>query len=276
MGGHCTGKSKRLMLTVGIIGYGAIGKALYQAIADKQAGAVRCAAVLVRSPRSGGQAANVITADADYFLRQSFDTVIECAGHEAVRSLGERVLQRADFMVTSVGAFTDDALFGRLRAAARQSGRRLILPAAGIGALDTLAAAATAPLEKVTITVRKNIAAWYGTPAEAVCDLDALREAATVYEGPVREGARLYPANVNISAAVALAGIGLDKTVLRIIADPAISTHIVEVEAVGAFGRFYFMEDVMPSPENPKTGTIVAMALIKTLRQLSSELLIGA
>ncbi len=103
-----------------------------------------------------------------------------------------------------------------------------------------------------------------------------MHDAAILYEGSVREGARLYPANVNISAAVALAGIGLDKTTLRIIADPAISTHIVEVEAVGEFGRFNFMEDVIPAPENPKTGKIVAMALIKTLRQLTSELLIGA
>jgi aspartate dehydrogenase len=79
---------------------------------------------------------------------------------------------------------------------------------------------------------------------------------------------------VNISAAVALAGLGFDRTRLRIFADPTIQTHVVEVEAEGAFGRFRFVEDVAVS-EHRKTGRIVAMALIKTLRQMSSALVVG-
>ena len=97
-----------------------------------------------------------------------------------------------------------------------------------------------------------------------------------LYDGPVREGARLYPQNVNIAAAVALSGIGLDRTRLVIIADPAITTHQVEIAARGAFGSFRFAEDVIPSVENPKTGRLVAMALVKTVRQLRSTLVIGA
>jgi aspartate dehydrogenase len=124
--------------------------------------------------------------------------------------------------------------------------------------------------------VRKDPASWKGTAAEAVCDLDRLSAPVVLYEGPVREGARRYPANVNISAAAALAGIGPDRTELRIVADPGIATHVVELEAEGAFGRFAFTEDVLPSEENRKTGRIVAMALTRTLRQLSSPIVIGA
>ena len=83
--------------------------------------------------------------------------------------------------------------------------------------------------------------------AETLVDLDTLRSRIHVFDGPVREGARLYPQNVNISAAAAIAGIGLDRTRVVIVADPTITTHIVELEAKGTFGRFTFMEDVPSS-----------------------------
>ena len=92
----------------------------------------------------------------------------------------------------------------------------------------------------------------------------------------VREGARLYPQNVNISAAAALAGIGLDRTRVVIVADPTLTTHIVELEATGTFGRFTFMEDVTVSEENRKTGKLVAMAMVKSVRQLASTLVMAA
>ena len=91
----------------------------------------------------------------------------------------------------------------------------------------------------------------------------------------MREGARLYPANVNISAAAALASLGLDRTTSRIIADPTVENHTIEVEAEGAFGRFHFLEVAVPDENNPKTGKIVALALIKTVRQLTSTLVVG-
>jgi aspartate dehydrogenase len=97
-----------------------------------------------------------------------------------------------------------------------------------------------------------------------------------IYRGTVREGAARYPQNVNISAAVALAGIGLDRTELTIVADPTIQSHVIEIFAEGAFGSFRFSEDVLPTAENPKTGRLVAMAVIKTLRQFAAPIVIGA
>jgi aspartate dehydrogenase len=131
-------------------------------------------------------------------------------------------------------------------------------------------------LDRVAMTVRKDPSAWYGTEAEGMCDLASLRAPLVIYDGPVRDGARRYPQNVNIAAAVALAGIGLDRTQLTIVADPTIRTHVVEIEASGAFGSFRFVEDVEPSADNPKTGKLVAMAVIKTIRQLAAPVVIGA
>lgn len=258
-----------MTIRLGLIGYGAIGKHVEAARLDD----IDLIAVLVKRPRNVGQ----LTHEPDRFFSHRFDAVAECAGHDAVRAHGERVLEGgADFLVTSVGAFTDTALFDRLLAAAKASARRLILPSAGIGALDILSAAAVGGLESVTVTVRKDPTAWKGTVAEKSLDLDTLKEPHVVFDGPVREGARLYPQNVNISAAAALAGIGLDKTRLVIVADPTIDTHIVELEAGGAFGRFTFREDVAISEENRKTGKLVAMAIVKSIRQLASPLIVAA
>ena len=262
-------------LRVGLIGFGAIGSALWAAIAEGRAGDAVCPAVLVRTGRS--RPGVPLTADADGFFGERLDAVVECAGHAAVRQHGERALAAgADLVVTAVGALVDDALRARLEAAARAAGRRLVIPSAGIGALDMLGAAAVGGLDRVRVTVRKDPASWKGTAAEAVCDLDALAGPVVLYQGPVREGARRYPSNVNISAAAALAGIGMDRTELCIVADPGIATHVVELEAEGAFGSFRFVEDVLPSDENRKTGRIVAMALTRTVRQLSAPVVVGA
>lgn len=242
-----------MTLRLGLIGYGAIGKHVEAALKGGQIENIDLVAALVRRPRGG---AGLLTHEPERFFAQEFDAVAECAGHEAVRAYAVRALESgADLLVTSVGAFTDDALFERL---------------------DILSAAAVGGLDSVTVTVRKDPSAWKGTVAESLVDLDRLKEPHVVFDGPVREGAKLYPQNVNISAAAAIAGIGLDRTRVVIVADPTIATHIVELEAVGAFGRFTFREDVAVSEENRKTGKLVAMAMIKSVRQLASSLVVAA
>jgi aspartate dehydrogenase len=264
-------------MKLGLIGHGAIARHVLAALDSGGLPAVEIPAVLVRRERVATPEPREITNDVARFLRHGFDVVLECAGHQAVRDHGERVLEAGvDLLVTSIGAFVDDALFKRVRKAAETAGCRLILPSAGIGALDILSAASVGGLDEVIITVRKDAASWRGTVATESHDLDRLAGPVVLYDGPVREGARLYPQNVNIAAAVALAGIGLDRTRLVIVADPAIASHQVEIAARGAFGSFRFAEDVVPSAENPKTGRLVAMALIKTLRQLRSTVIVGA
>ncbi|BBK34464.1 aspartate dehydrogenase [Stella humosa] len=261
---------------IGLIGLGAIGRDLLERIGTGTLGPIEAAAVLVRRPRPDSGVPG-LTHDPDRFFAAGFDAVVEGAGHQAVRDHGERALRAgADLLLTSVGALTDDALFARLQQAASDSGRRLILPSAGIGALDILAAGAVGGLDRVTVTVRKDPLSWKGTIAERQVDLDGLTAPFVLHDGPVREGARAYPQNVNISAAAALAGIGLDRTRLVIVADPGITVHVVEIEAEGHFGRFTFREEIIPTDDNPKTGRLVAMAVAKTVRQLASPLVIGA
>jgi aspartate dehydrogenase len=261
-------------MQLGLIGCGAIGTEVVRAAKEGGLGpGVQLAAVLVRRPRAASDP--LITHDPEIFFDRDLDAVVECAGHQAVREHGVRCLERADLVLTSIGALVDDDLRARLEWAAARGGR-LTVASAGIGALDILGAAAIGGLERVQMTVRKDPSAWWGTEAERLCDLASLREPLVIYEGSVREGAARYPQNVNISAAVALAGLGLDRTQLTIVANPTIQSHVIEIFAEGAFGSFRFTEDVEPTPENPKTGRLVAMAVIKTIRQLAAPVVIGA
>ncbi|MCC6469844.1 MAG: aspartate dehydrogenase [Alphaproteobacteria bacterium] len=259
---------------LGLIGLGAIGRQVIAAAWDGKLPGVEVAAILVRKPRVPAEAD--VTHEPDRFFARRLDAVVEGAGHQAVRDHGERALKSgADLLITSVGALTDDALRERLVAAARAAKRRLILPSAGIGSLDILAGAAVGGLDSVEIVVRKQPEAWLGTEAEGKIDLMNLKAPVTIYDGPVRDGARRFPQNVNISAATALAGIGLDRTRLVIVADPTIRTHVVEVHARGAFGKYDFVEDVIPTDENPKTGKLVGMAVVKAIRQLTQPMVVG-
>lgn len=263
-------------MRVGLIGLGAIGGEIVRLAESGSLGeGLELVAVLVRRERSP-LAGTLVTTDLGAFLATGPEVVLEVAGHSALRDHGEACLAAgADLVITSAGALTDDGLLKRLLAAARARRTRLAIASAGIGALDILAGAAVGGLDRVRVKVAKDPSAWYGTAAERLVDLANLTEPTVIFQGTVREGAALYPQNVNISAAAAFAGLGLDRTELVILADPTITKHVVEIDAEGTFGKFHFREDVEPTKENPKTGEIVAMAVVKTLRQLSSPFVVG-
>jgi aspartate dehydrogenase len=105
--------------------------------------------------------------------------------------------------------------------------------------------------------------------------LEGLTAPLRVFEGTAREGARGFPANVNVAAALSLAGIGPDRTRLEIWADPAVerNTHRIEVDSDSA--RFSMTIENIPSAENPRTGRITALSVVAALRGLVSELRVG-
>ena len=219
-----TGDSSLPRLKLGVVGLGAIGLDLVRlcgpGAADSALARVDIVAVLVQRPRSAqerkalGLPSDIqLTADVEEWFRAGpYDAVLEVAGHSAVRKLGARVLGTgAQLLVTSVGAFADASLLSVLVATAEKASTRLCIPSAGIGALDILGAAAVGGLDSVTMTVRKDPSAWFGTVAEEHFDLNEIEakgQPQVLFEGSARDGAAMYPQNVNISAAVALAGIG--------------------------------------------------------------------
>lgn len=281
MYGQMVGFPLGKVLQVGLVGFGTVGAAFSAAARSGAAGRCAVRGVLVRGASSEPARAAVdadclVTTEMEPFLALGLDLIIEAAGQDAVRTCGVQALERGtSLMVTSVGALASDALRQELVAAAERSGARIFVPSGAIAGLDGIAAGAVGEVEEVVHITRKPPAAWKGTSAENQVDLDSLTEPTVIYEGSPRESAGLYPANVNVQTAVALAGIGLDKTRVLVVADPTIDRNVHEINVRGEFGELAITVRNIPSAGNAKTGRLTAMAVIKAVRNLTSPLVVG-
>ncbi|NNE80831.1 MAG: aspartate dehydrogenase [Silicimonas sp.] len=253
-------------MKIGIIGTGAIGRYVAEHLKKQGLGPD---AVLVRAARldqSGEKGGRRVCSVAD--LPDDITLMVDCAGHAALAEHGEAILLRGtDLITVSVGALADPALEKRLARAAQSGGAQLHLASGAIGALDCLAAARVGGLSEVVYTGRKPPAGWKGSPAEARLDLEGLDKSAVHFEGTARQAATDYPKNANVAAAVALAGIGFDKTKVELIADPSITANIHEVRANGHFGKFTFRIEGKALPDNPRSSALAAMSVIAAIER---------
>src|SRR5262245_13658652 len=257
-------------MRVGIIGGGTIARLFIEHIRRGDLGRARIVAIAGRNERSRGRelarsSRIPFVVGARALLAKRPDVVVEAASHDAVREYGEPLLKQGiALIVLSCGALCDDALRGRLERAAGKSGAQLSVPSGGIGGLDALKAACVAGVDEVTIAVTKPPAAWKGIPyvERMNVDLDALREPRVLFEGAAREGVPHFPANVNIAAVLSMAGIGFDRTQLKVVADPALkhNTHYINVS--GRTGRFSIKLENVPAPDNPKTAWLACYSAL--------------
>ena len=278
--GRLKGQGKsvaREPLKVGLAGLGAVGLEVARRIEAGIPGVV-LAAVSVRDaekakrnlPRVGAGIA-LLPAEG---LAESCDLVVECLPPAMFRAVALSAIERGRlFMPLSVGQLLEN---WDLVARAKETGARILVPTGGLIGLDAVRAAAEGTIHSVVMITRKPPNGLEGAPylVERGISLKGLNTARKVFDGPAREGARGFPANVNVAAALSLAGIGPDRTHLEIWADPALerNTHRIEVEADTA--RFSMAIENVPS-ENPRTGRIVALSTVAALRGLVSELKVG-
>jgi aspartate dehydrogenase len=246
---------------IGLIGHGAIAKALLKSAEPEHA---RWTVVgIVR--RTLGAPSTVFypgCQSIDELLSVKPDLIVECAGHEALRTLGPRVLAAGiDLLIASTGALADASLEAELRSAAAKGHSRILLIAGAVGGLDALRAARHAGLAGVRYIGRKPPAAWRGTAAEQAVDLGSLSGAALLFDGSARQAALRFPQNANVAAAIALAGVGFDLTRVQLFADPSISGNLHRIEAEGAFGKFHIELSGIALPDNPKTSRLTVGSL---------------
>ena len=206
------------------------------------------------------------------------DTVVEAASHAAVKEHLVALLEAGiNVVVLSAGALVDDALRHSAEEAAGRSGALLYVPSGGIGGLDVLKTACIAGVEEATIQVAKPPVAWKGIAyvEQRGFQLDGLKGPLTLFEGPARAGVPHFPQNVNIAAVLALAGIGWDRTRLKVVADPALKLNTHTIHVAGRSGRFSVVLENVPSPENPKTSWLACYSALAALKSLGSRVRYG-
>ena len=203
------------------------------------------------------------------------DLVIEAATQSAMETIGPLTLTAGtDLMVLSVGALLDHPEWGELAA---QHGARVYIPSGAIVGLDGVKGACVGHVNGVTITTRKPPQGLAGAPyvEDHGIDVLALTEETLIFEGSAREACKGFPANVNVSAALSLAGVGPDQTRIRIFAVPGSTRNMHDIEVEGEFGRMTAHIENVPSDTNPRTGKLSYLSAISMLKDMVSPIHCG-
>ena len=258
------------MIAVGIVGMGVIGRAIARAVTTDLPG-VTLAGVTVRAP---AKAAGYPALPLPELILRS-DLIVEAATQAALRDFGPSVLEAGkDLMVLSVGA-----LVGVLDEWARLAEThhcRILVPSGAIAGLDGVKGARESAITSVTMETRKPPRGLAGAPyiEQNRIDLDAITRETLIFEGPATEAVRAFPANVNVVAALSLAGVGPERTRIRIFAVPGQERNQHRVTIEGEFGRLAIEIENVPS-ENPRTGKLSYLSAIAMLRELGASVHVG-
>jgi aspartate dehydrogenase len=253
-------------LRIAVIGYGAIGRFLISQLRCEPA-IDTCAVLSVPRPDACSEP---VVEDIEELLSTRPDLVVECAGHSALRTFGESILRHGtDLLVVSVGALADPEIEAALRAASASGGGKLLIAGGALGGIDALSAAREAGLTSVDYIGRKAPAAWKGTAAEKIVQLDRVVEPYTFIDCEARTAALTFPQNANVVAAIALAGLGFDKTRVRLIVDPEAEGNFHSYVARGAFGEISTTIRSKTLEANPKTSVLAPYSLVQTIKKRS-------
>jgi aspartate dehydrogenase len=266
------------MLKIGIVGCGAIGREIARAV-DGGLVAARLSAIADvdrgRAEALAGELRGVRILEQPELIRVS-DVVVEATSPAAAPGIIRAALASSrDVLVMSVGGLLQH--YEEFQDRAERAGRRIYVPSGAIAGLDAVKAAMVGSVSRVVLTTRKPPRGLMGAPyvVENNLDLEGLREATVIFSGPAAKAVPAFPANINVAAALSLAGIGSERTMVRIIADPACERNTHEIEVEGDFGRLLLRAENVPSPSNPKTSRLAALSAVALLRRLTTSIVVG-
>lgn len=264
------------MKRVMFVGYGSMAKKVHEMLPKN----VVLSTVLIR-PMSAesvkaqlGDAVNVITSVDDLLdMPEMPDLAIEMAGQKGLKEHALKIIEKGiPLGIISVGAFTDEVFAVALADAAKKHGVKAHILAGAVAGIDGINAASLAGLDRVVYQGRKQPDSWKGSHADTLIDYDNLNEAMVFFTGTAREAAVLFPANSNVAATIALAGVGMDETTVELIADPTLEHNIHHITAEGVFGKLEISMTGLPLAENPKTSSLAAFSALRLCCQSDQAL----
>jgi aspartate dehydrogenase len=273
-----------LFKNVGLIGCGTIGSELALAI---DSGKIKKAALVslydevenvVVELKSKLQNKNTKTFSnfSQFISSPAFantDIIIEAASQDAVRKLARTIIQSGkDLIIMSTGALAEPDLLQELLDIASKKEVHIYVPSGAVAGIDAIRSVKHL-LNSVTITTTKNPKALAGAPffEKTRIKPETITHKKLIYEGTARDAVKKFPANVNVAAVLSLAGVGMDATKVKIIADPAASVNQHEITANGNFGEINIVVRNTPSPSNPKTSYLAILSAIECIRSICDD-----
>ncbi len=259
------------MLNLGIIGCGNIGRTIIRAIYE---GKIDCKVIGVFDVNKDGYDALSdeikrqlkFFDDFDKFIKEDANLILEAASQQAVKEYAVNVLNHdKNLMLMSVGALVDKNLSDEIRRIAKTKNLKIYIPSGAVVGIDGVKAAMLGGIESVTLTTRKN-PKGLGVTAD---------NEKILFDGNTNEAVVKFPKNINVAATLSLAGIGFEKTKVKIIANPNVSENIHEIRIKGNFGEILTVARNLPSPDNPKTSYLASLAAMACLKRITSEIEIG-
>jgi aspartate dehydrogenase len=262
---------------VGVVGLGAIGRRVCQALDDGIPGLVLAGAT-TRTRTTAESILASLSSKPPWLplddLVEASDLVVEASTQAHLAEIAPKTLGRGrDLVVLSCGGLLGRDDWVKL---AEANGARIYVPSGAIAGLDGVKGARVGAITAVTMETRKPPRGLAGAPwiEQQRIDLDAIRQDTVIFEGPATEACRAFPANVNVLAALSLAGIGPEKTRIRIWAVPGLTRNQHRITIEGEFGSLRIEVENVPS-ENPRTGKLSYLSTIALLRDLGATLRVG-
>jgi aspartate dehydrogenase len=216
-----------------------------------------------------------VYSDFDNLIAASIDIIIEAASQEAVRQFSKPIVEAGkDLMIMSVGALADGALLRELSeiSSLKKGKNRIYVPSGAIAGIDAIRSVRRL-IDSITLTTTKSPKSLSGAPFLSAknINLNSITEITEIYEGTASEAVKLFPANVNVAAVLSLAGIGSDKTKVRVVVNPHATTNQHEIVATGSFGDIKITVNNETAPGNPKTSFLAVLSAIECLRSICND-----
>lgn len=266
-------------LKVGIIGCGTIGNEIALSCVGLLKDKVELKALYDIDKKKTEKLSRLvkrdITVDSMDTLFDKADLIVESASACISREVVEKAIEKSkDVMVMSVGGLIESE---GLLEEARKKNIRVYFPSGAVCGIDGLKGARLSKIESVTLTTRKPPGGLEGAPylKEKNIDIHSIKSEKVLFSGNPLEAVKGFPKNINVASVLSLAGIGAEKTKVRIVTSPEYTKNVHEIEITGDFGKLMTRTENVPSRKNPKTSALAILSAIATLKGIVESVKIG-